>query len=225
MSKSKDETFRSDMKLVLLGPPGAGKGTLAHQLIEKYHIPQISTGDILRQSIKEGTKLGKEAKSYMQRGDLVPDDVIINIVRERIKADDCNEGYIFDGFPRTVAQAEALDVVLQELATALDAVVNIDVPEEVVVKRLSGRRTCKQCGTLYHMINNPPTKMGVCNKCGGELFQRADDNETTIRQRLAVYKEQTFPLIEYYTAQNLVKTIPGGGTPEEVFEITCKTLG
>ncbi|MCP4402961.1 MAG: adenylate kinase [bacterium] len=212
------------MRLILLGPPGAGKGTLAHQMIEKYQIPQISTGDILRQALKDGTEMGKAAKVYMDRGDLVPDDVIIGIVKDRIKADDCSKGYIFDGFPRTLPQAEALDKVLDELATPLDAVVNIDVPEDVVVGRLSGRRTCKSCGTLYHMITNPTSKEGICDKCGGATFQRADDNETTIRQRLSVYREQTFPLIEHYTEQDIVKTIPGEGTPKEVFELTCQAL-
>jgi adenylate kinase len=212
------------MKLVLLGPPGAGKGTQAKMLIEKYHIPQISTGDILRQAVKDGTELGKQAKTFMDRGDLVPDGVIVNIIKERIKVDDCKDGYIFDGFPRTVAQAEALDNVLGGLSTKLDAVVSIDVPEDEVVKRLSGRRTCKSCGTLYHVIYNPPTSEGICDKCGGELFQRDDDNETTIRQRLAVYQKQTAPLIEYYSKQDLVKTVPGIGTPEEIFSTMCEAL-
>ncbi len=213
------------MKLVLLGAPGAGKGTIAHKMIEKYQIPQISTGDILRQAVKAGTPLGHEAKAYMDRGDLVPDDLIIGIVKERIQADDCQQGYIFDGFPRTVAQAEALDAVFTTLRTVLDGVINLDVPAEVVVKRLSGRRTCRSCGSLYHLTHNPPQRENVCNSCGGELYQRDDDNETTIRQRLAVYQKQTFPLIEYYGKQNLVKTIPGEGTPDEVFASICQILG
>jgi adenylate kinase len=212
------------MKLVLLGPPGAGKGTQAKMMIEKYQIPQISTGDILRQAVKDGTALGKEAKTYMDQGELVPDKLIINLVKERIKADDCKEGYIFDGFPRTVAQAEALDNVLKGLSTKLDAVVSINVPEDEVVKRLSGRRTCKNCGTLYHIIYNSPTKGGICDKCGGELFQRDDDNETTIRQRLSVYQAQTSPLIEYYSKQGLVKAIPGTGEPMEIFTAICEAL-
>jgi adenylate kinase len=212
------------MRLVLLGPPGAGKGTQAKKLIEHYQIPQISTGDILRQAVKEGTELGQQAKSYMDRGELVPDDVIIEIVKERIKADDCQQGYIFDGFPRTVEQAKALDQMLHSLSTHLDAVINIDVPEEEVVKRLSGRRTCKNCGALYHVIYNPPAKAGICDKCGGELFQRDDDNEATIRQRLAVYREQTLPLIEYYSKQDLVKTIPGSGTPDDIFSAIRNAL-
>ena len=212
------------MKLVLLGPPGAGKGTQAKMMIEKYQIPQISTGDILRQAVKDGTPLGKEAKTYMDQGELVPDELIINLVKERIKAGDCKEGYIFDGFPRTVAQAEALDNVLEGLSTKLDAVVSINVPEDEVVKRLSGRRTCKSCGTLYHVIYNSPTKEGICDKCGGELFQRDDDNETTIRQRLSVYQEQTSPLIEYYSEQGLVKAIPGTGEPQEIFTAICEAL-
>ena len=160
----------------------------------------------------------------MDRGDLVPDGVIVNIIKERIKADDCKDGYIFDGFPRTVAQAEALDNVLEGLSTKLDAVVSIDVPEDEVVKRLSGRRTCKNCGTLYHVIYNPSAKEGICDKCGGELFQRDDDNETTIRQRLSVYQKQTAPLIEYYSKQDLVKTVPGIGAPEEIFSTMCEAL-
>ena len=212
------------MKLVLLGPPGAGKGTQAKMLIEKYQLPQISTGDILRQAVKDGTPLGKEAKTYMDQGKLVPDDLIVNLIKARINADDCKAGYIFDGFPRTVAQAEALDSLLKSLATQLDAVISIDVPEDEVVKRLSGRRTCKNCGALYHMLYTPPAKEGICDKCGGSLFQRSDDNEATIRQRLSVYREQTAPLIAYYTQQDLVKAIPGTGEPEEIFATICRAL-
>lgn len=212
------------MRLILLGPPGAGKGTLAKPLMEKYHIPQISTGDILRQAVKDGTELGKSAKSYMDRGDLVPDDVIIGIVKERIKAADCQSGYIFDGFPRTVPQAEALDRVLQELGTPLTAVINMDVPEDVVVTRLSGRRTCRNCGALFHITFNPPAKEGVCNACGGELYQRDDDNETTIRQRLGVYRQQTFPLIEHYAKQSLIKTIDGAVEAKEVIAAVLKAV-
>jgi adenylate kinase len=213
------------MKLVLLGPPGAGKGTQAKMLIEKYQIPQISTGDILRQAVKDGTPLGKKAKTYMDQGKLVPDDLIITLIKERINADDCSDGYIFDGFPRTVAQAEALDSLLKSLATELDAVVSIEVPEDEVVKRLSGRRTCKNCGALYHILYTPPAKEGICDKCGGSLFQRSDDNEATIRQRLSVYREQTAPLIAYYTKQDLVKAIPGVGDPQAIFAEMCRALG
>jgi adenylate kinase len=212
------------MKLVLLGPPGAGKGTQAKQLIDKYNIPQISTGDILRQAVKDGTQMGQAAKVFMDKGELVPDDVIIGIVKDRIQADDCQNGYIFDGFPRTVAQAEALDGMLKDLATHLDAVVSIEVPEEEVVKRLSGRRTCKGCGTLFHVVFNPPAKEGVCDKCGGELFQRDDDNETTIRQRLSVYLSQTAPLIDYYSQAGILKTVPGTGAPNEIFDAICNVL-
>ena len=169
------------MKLVLLGPPGAGKGTQAKQLTEKYAIPQISTGDILRQAVKDGTNMGKEAKTYMDKGELVPDDVIIGIVKERIQADDCQNGYIFDGFPRTVAQAEALYTMLKNLATQLDAVVSIEVPEEEVVKRLSGRRTCKNCGTLFHVMFNPPAKEGVCDACGGARARRRSRDGAGLR--------------------------------------------
>ncbi len=213
------------MRLILLGPPGAGKGTVAKPLMEQYHLPQISTGDILRQAVKDGTELGKLAKSYMDRGDLVPDDVIIGIVKERIKADDCMPGYIFDGFPRTVPQAEALDRVLQELGTPLTAVINMDVPEDVVVARLSGRRTCRSCGALFHIIFNRPAKEGVCNACGGELYQRDDDNETTIRQRLGVYRQQTFPLIEHYAKHGLIKTIDGSVEAKEVAAAVLNAVG
>ncbi|PID56584.1 adenylate kinase [candidate division KSB3 bacterium] len=212
------------MRLILLGPPGAGKGTLAHQLLDTYQIPQISTGDLLRQAVKDGTEMGNAAKVYMDRGDLVPDDVIIGIVNDRLNAADCRSGYIFDGFPRTLPQAEALDKVLDQLGTPLDAVVEINVAEEVVIRRLSGRRTCKSCGALYHIVTNPTRVAGSCDKCGGEIFQRDDDNETTIRQRLSVYREQTLPLIEYYTQQHLLKTIAGEGSPSEVFELTVQAL-
>ncbi len=212
------------MKLVLLGPPGAGKGTQAKQMIEKYSIPQISTGDILRQAVKDGTQMGKEAKAYMDKGELVPDDVIIGIVKDRIQADDCKNGYIFDGFPRTVAQAEALDGMLKNLGSQLDAVVSIEVPEDDVVKRLSGRRTCKSCGTLFHVMFNPPAKDGVCDACSGELYQRDDDNETTIRQRLSVYTNQTAPLIDYYSNVGILKPVPGTGAPDAIFDAICQAL-
>ncbi|MDY0094558.1 MAG: adenylate kinase [Candidatus Vecturithrix sp.] len=213
------------MRLILLGPPGAGKGTQAHRLTQKYQIPQISTGDILRQAVKNGTDTGKKAKTYMDRGDLVPDGVILGIVNDRIRVEDCHNGYIFDGFPRTVAQAEGLDALLQQLNTPLDAVVYIDVPDDEVVTRLSGRRTCKNCGALYHIRYNPPATEGICDACGGDLFQRDDDNAETIRQRLAVYHSQTSPLIHYYARHDLVKTIDGTGGPEEIFLAACDALG
>ncbi len=172
------------MRLILFRPPGAGKGTQAHRLTQKYQIPQISTGDILRQAVKNGTDTGKKAKTYMDRGDLVPDGVILGIVNDRIRVEDCHNGYIFDGFPRTVAQAEGLDALLQQLNTPLDAVVYIDVPDDEVVARLSGRRTCKSCGILYHLRYNPPATEGICDACRGDLFQRDDDNAETIGQRL-----------------------------------------
>lgn len=212
------------MRFILLGPPGAGKGTQAQKLSQNYQIPQISTGDILRQAVKDGTATGKKAKAYMDRGDLVPDDVILGIINDRIRAEDCQNGYIFDGFPRTVAQAEGLDVLLQQLKTPLDAVVYIDVPDEDVVVRLSGRRTCKNCGALYHIRYNPSATEGICDTCGGDLFQRDDDNETTIRQRLSVYHAQTSPLIHYYAQRNLVKTVAGAGAPEDIFSAACYAL-
>jgi adenylate kinase len=212
------------MKIVILGPPGAGKGTQAKMLTEKYHIPQISTGDILRQAVKDGMPLGKEAKTYMDRGELVPDDLIVDLVKERIQADDCKDGYIFDGFPRTVVQAESLDTLLERSSTKLDAVISIDVSDDEVVKRLSGRLTCKNCGAMYHTVYNPPLRPGICDKCGGPLSQRSDDKEETVRQRLSVYQEQTSPLIEYYTKRNLIKTIPGAGKPQEIFAGMCRAL-
>ena len=185
------------MKLILLGPPGAGKGTQAKMLTEKFAIPQISTGDILRAAVKEQTTLGIKAKQFMDAGQLVPDEVVIGIVSERLQAADCASGFILDGFPRTVAQADALGVVLDKLGKQLDRVVSLTVDAEALVVRLTGRRTCSQCGKGYHISFDPPPADGCC-VCGGELFQREDDQESTIRNRLAVYDEQTSPLISYY---------------------------
>lgn len=206
------------MRLIFLGPPGAGKGTQAKMLIDRYGIPQISTGDILRAAVKEGTPLGKKAKEYMDAGKLVTDDIVIGIIEERLKQDDCKKGFILDGFPRTVAQAEALDKMLKDLNMPLDKVLALIVPDEELLKRLTGRRTCKACGQMYHVIFDPPKKEGICDKCGGELYQRADDNEETIKNRLSVYHSQTAPLLEYYKKQGLLREIDGTATPEEIFK-------
>jgi adenylate kinase len=211
------------MNLILLGGPGAGKGTQAKKLIDKYQIPQISTGDILRAAVKEGTPMGKKAKEYMDAGKLVPDEVVIGIVEDRLKQADCKKGFILDGFPRTVPQAEALDKALTNMGSKIDHVVSLDVDEEGLVTRLTGRRTCKNaaCGQMFHVKFTPPKKEGVCDKCGGELYQRDDDNETTVRSRLATYNQATKPLIEYYSAKGLVRPIKGVGGIDDIFKQIC----
>ncbi len=213
------------MKLVLLGAPGAGKGTQAKKLIEKFGIPQISTGDLLRAAVGEGTELGKEAKSYMDKGELVPDRVVLGMVEERLSQDDCKNGYILDGFPRNTAQAEALDKMLDDLGMPLDAALNVDVPTEDLMKRLTGRRTCRECGQMYNIYFSPPAEEGKCDKCGGELFQRDDDQEETISKRLEVYQEQTAPLIDYYGSRGILKTVKGTGDINEIFANVIETLG
>lgn len=196
------------MKLILLGPPGAGKGTQAKMLTEHFSIPQISTGDILRAAVKQGTELGRKAKEYMDAGQLVPDEVVIGIVVERLGEADCADGYILDGFPRTVAQAEALAKALQQMRQQLDKVVSLHVDTEALIKRLTGRRTCGDCGRGYHVAYDPPPEEGRC-ACGGTLFQREDDQEATIRKRLNVYAEQTAPLIDFYRSTGLLVEIDG----------------
>jgi adenylate kinase len=215
------------MNLILLGGPGAGKGTQAKKLIDKYHIPQISTGDILRAAVKEGTEMGRKAKEFMDAGKLVPDEVVIGIIKDRLAQADCKKGFILDGFPRTVPQAEALDKVLAGLGMKMDHVISIDVPEEDLVARLCGRRTCKDaaCGQMFHVQYTPPKKEGVCDKCGGELYQRDDDNETTVRSRLATYNQATAPLIGYYSAKGLVRPIAGVGSIEDIFNKIVGILG
>lgn len=212
------------MNLILLGPPGAGKGTQAKMMIDTYQIPQISTGDILRAALKERTPLGLKAKEYMDKGLLVPDEVVIDIIRERLKEPDCRKGYILDGFPRTVAQAQALDKVLTDMQSAIDHVVSIEVDKGELLKRLTGRRTCRQCGRGYHAIFDPPLNKDLCDKCQGELYQRDDDNEDTVRNRLDVYDSQTFPLIQYYKEKNLVRSIDGQGSIQQIFERIAKVL-
>lgn len=213
------------MRLVLLGAPGAGKGTQAKKLIEKFGIPQISTGDLLRAAVAAGTALGKEAKSYMDKGELVPDRVVLGMVEERLKAEDCTKGYILDGFPRNTAQAEALDKMLAALNMSLGAALSVDVPFEDLMKRLTGRRTCRACGQMYNVYFTPPKKDGVCDKCGGELFQRDDDREETIKKRLEVYSSQTAPLIDYYRTKGILKSVNGTGSIDEIFSSVCNALG
>lgn len=197
------------MKLVLLGPPGAGKGTQATGIAEKYAIPHISTGDIFRYNIKNETELGREVKSYLDQGALVPDTLTVRIVKDRLNQADCANGFLLDGFPRTIAQAEALDESLSEQNETLDAVINIDVQKEVLITRLSGRRVCKDCGETYHAVNKPPKQEGVCDVCGGPVIHRADDTEDTVRNRISVYEEQTAPLIAYYEQKGLLFTVDG----------------
>ena len=197
------------MKLILLGPPGAGKGTQAKMLTEAFSIPQISTGDILRAAVKDGTPMGLKAKEYMDAGGLVPDEVVVGIVRDRLQEEDCINGFILDGFPRTVAQADALQSSLVEMNKELDHVISLDVDAESLVERLTGRRTCKECGRGYHVKFDPPREAGVCEACGGELFQRDDDQEETIRTRLQVYAEQTSPLIRYYRDAGVLIELDG----------------
>jgi adenylate kinase len=213
------------MRLVLLGAPGAGKGTQAKKLIEKYGMPQISTGDLLRAAVSAGTPLGKEAKSVMDKGELVPDRIVLGMVEERLKQDDCKKGYILDGFPRNTAQAEALDKMLGTLGMSLSAALSVDVPFDDLMKRLTGRRTCKACGQMYNMYFKPPAKEGTCDKCSGELFQRDDDKEATIKKRLEVYNAQTAPLIDYYGKKGILKTVSGTGNIDDIFKTVCETLG
>ncbi|CEG24401.1 Adenylate kinase [Planococcus massiliensis] len=205
------------MNIVLMGLPGAGKGTQADKIVEKYDIPHISTGDMFRAAIKGGTELGLEAKSFMDKGALVPDEVTIGIVRERLSAADCAEGFLLDGFPRTVPQAEALESLLADLGKRIEHVVNIQVEQDELVKRLTGRRICKVCGTAYHLVFNPPQVEGVCDKDGGELYQRADDNPETVTNRLEVNIQQTQPLLDFYESKGVLKNINGQQDIQKVF--------
>ncbi len=204
------------MNLILLGAPGAGKGTQAKFIVEKYGIPQISTGDMLREAVAKGTELGKKAKEFMNRGKLVPDDIVIGIVKERLRQKDCERGFILDGFPRTIAQAEALDRIMTEMGKKIDAVINISVPEEEIVRRIVNRRICRKCGAIYHLIYDPPKKPGICDKCGGELYQRDDDREEVVRQRFAVYRKSTQPLIDYYRKKGILYEVDGTKDIESV---------
>ncbi|MBQ5658551.1 MAG: adenylate kinase [Peptococcaceae bacterium] len=204
------------MKIILMGPPGAGKGTQAEKLVDLYQIPHISTGDMFRKAQKEGTELGLKAKSYMDQGQLVPDEVTVGIVKERLAEADCKEGFLLDGFPRTVQQADALDTILAELDMALDCVVNIEVDKAFLVDRLTGRRVCRTCGATYHIANKAPKVEGVCDKCGGELYQRGDDTIETVSNRLDVYAAQTAPLIDYYKSKGIMSSIDGSKSMEDV---------
>lgn len=212
------------MNLILLGPPGAGKGTQAQRIVEHFRIPQISTGDILRAAVKQESPLGKQAKSFMDRGELVPDEVVIGIIDERLRASDCSRGFILDGFPRTTPQAEALQTILSKIGKGIDHVINIEVDPEELVQRLTGRRTCKNCGGMFHVLFHPPRAEGVCDRCGGPLYQREDDREVTIRTRLKEYERQTAPLIQYYQKKELLRSIPGVGEPNDIFEQILRVL-
>ena len=213
------------MKIVFMGPPGAGKGTQAEKIIETYQIPHISTGDMFRKAIKDQTELGMEAKRYMDQGALVPDHVTIGIVKDRLSESDCKSGFLLDGFPRTVDQAKALDEILTSLDSKIDYVINIDVDLDILKERLTGRRICRSCGATYHMVFNPPAVAGTCDKCGGELYQRKDDNEETVGNRLDVYVSQTKPLLDYYSLAGNLVNINGQQSIDLVFEEIQNVLG
>lgn len=213
------------MKIVFMGPPGAGKGTQAEKIIENYQIPHISTGDMFRKAIKDQTELGMEAKRYMDQGALVPDHVTIGIVKDRLSESDCKSGFLLDGFPRTVDQAKALDEILTSLDSKIDYVINIDVDLDILKERLTGRRICRSCGATYHMIFNPPAVAGTCDKCGGELYQRKDDNEETVGNRLDVYVSQTKPLLDYYSLAGNLVNINGQQSIDLVFAEIQDVLG
>ncbi len=213
------------MNLILMGLPGAGKGTQAEKIVEKYAIPHISTGDMFRSAIKEGTPLGKEAKTYMDKGELVPDEVTIGIVKERLAKDDCQKGFLLDGFPRTVAQAEALENLLDELNTKLDYVLNVQVPTDKLVERLTGRRICPTCGATYHVEFNPPKEPGICDNDGTELIQREDDQPETVKNRLDVNMEQTQPLLDFYEDKGYLVDIDGDQEIDQVFKQIDDTIG
>ena len=204
------------MNIILMGLPGAGKGTQASEIVKKFPIPHISTGDMFRKAIKDETDLGKEAKSYMDRGELVPDEVTVGIVKERISEDDAKKGFLLDGFPRTIEQAEALNNIMSELDRNIDAVINIEVPEEELMNRLTGRRICEKCGTTYHLVFNPPKVEGICDLDGGKLYQREDDNPETVSNRLKVNVKQSKPILEYYDNKGVLKNIDGSKDIEEV---------
>lgn len=212
------------MKIVLLGPPGAGKGTQAKSISNKYSIPHISTGDIFRKNISENTPLGIEAKSYMDNGQLVPDEVTINMVKDRLQQEDCKQGYLLDGFPRTVSQAEALQDFLDSRNESLDTALLIEVPRDFILERMTGRRVCPSCGASYHIKFNPAAN-GKCELCGSDVVQRKDDTEETVKERLDVYEKQTQPLIDFYKDKNLLSTVDGTQAINKVFESICKVLG
>lgn len=213
------------MKIIMLGAPGAGKGTQAKKIAEKYKIPHISTGDIFRANIKEGTELGKKAKTYMDQGLLVPDELVVDLVVDRVKQDDCTNGYVLDGFPRTIPQAESLDAALKKIGEKIDYAINVEVPDENIVRRMSGRRACLGCGATYHIEHIPPKTEGICDTCGKELVLRDDDKPETVTKRLNVYHEQTQPLIDYYTDKKVLAEVDGTKDMAEVFSDIVKILG
>ncbi|MCR4687613.1 MAG: adenylate kinase [Lachnospiraceae bacterium] len=213
------------MKIIMLGAPGAGKGTQAKMIAEKYMVPHISTGDIFRANIKEGTELGKKAKEYMDKGQLVPDSLTVNLLLDRVAKDDCKNGYVLDGFPRTIPQAEVLDEALSKLGENIDYAIDVDVPDENIINRMSGRRACVTCGATYHLKHIPPKKEGICDKCGSELILRDDDKPETVKKRLDVYHEQTQPLIDYYTNKGILKQVDGTKDMLEVFGDIVSILG
>ena len=213
------------MKIIMLGAPGAGKGTQAKRIAEKYQIPHISTGDIFRSNIKEGTELGMKAKQFMDQGLLVPDEVTIGMLLDRIHQDDCEKGYVLDGFPRTIPQAESLTKALSDMGEAIDYAIDVDVPDENIVSRMSGRRACLTCGATYHVAFAPPAKEGICDVCGAKLVLRDDDKPETVQKRLAVYHEQTKPLIDYYKEKGVLHSVDGTKDMEEVFQSITEILG
>ncbi len=213
------------MNIILLGPPGAGKGTQAAKIVEKYGVPHISTGDIFRENIKNGTELGKKAKAYMDKGELVPDELVIEIATDRLAKDDCKDGFMLDGFPRTVHQAEKLDEFLKAHGRKIEHVIDIAVEKKELVSRITGRRVCKACGASYHIVNIPPKKEGICDACGGELFQRADDTEETVANRIDVYESQTMPLIDYYEKAGVISHVDGAAGLDNVFAKIVEILG
>lgn len=213
------------MKIIMLGAPGAGKGTQAKQIADKYQVPHISTGDIFRANIKEGTELGTKAKSYMDQGLLVPDELVVELVADRIVKDDCKNGFVLDGFPRTIPQAEALDQALAKIGEKMDYAIDVDVPDENIVKRMGGRRACLNCGATYHIVSIPTKAEGICDKCGNPVVLRDDDKPETVQKRLTIYHEQTQPLIDYYSGQGILRSVDGTRPMEDVFAEIVGILG
>ena len=213
------------MKIIMLGAPGAGKGTQAKKIAAKYGLPHISTGDIFLANIKNGTELGKKAKTYMDQGLLVPDELVVDLVVDRVNQDDCENGYVLDGFPRTIPQAEALTEALEKMGQKVDFAIDVNVPDENIVKRMGGRRACVTCGATYHMVYAPTKKEGICDTCGGELILRDDDKPETVQKRLNVYHDQTQPLIDYYTSQGILRTVDGTVDIDDVFRAITEFLG